>query len=464
MLKKTINLSILFVSLGVLFYPISSQADVATWISVDARSGKVLEQHKATDRWYPASLTKMMTAYVTFEAIKSGRLKLSDPVIVSAHALAQPPSKMGFKVGTVMTLDNALTMVIVKSANDIAVAVSEAVSGSEADFVAEMNRAAQRLGMGNTHFVNPNGLPAKQQVTTARDMAILARKLWLDFPQYKHYWKNSGIKFGGKTLPSGNKEFLLRVAGANGMKTGYICDSGFNVATTVSHGGRDIISVVLGASSVLERGAFAKKLTEVSLGRYDGPSLYSLDGKGKEPPKKGYCKRGKKPKAQELVDRFGKSHLSDDMLAYATTAGAFPEGEKVSRKSKSGKTKVNWPAVYENILGLRVKDYNPVPVRVGLSNGVKNKMELLARSGNALVPRPKPKQGSLLPVNSAKGGLELVRKDKRTDPFGVEEANQRKGASQEAGSLYSTNKKQKEKGDLTPLFSGKGGLYAPTNN
>src|SRR5215831_19343512 len=140
---------------------------------VDAESGKVLYADKATQPWYPASLTKLMTAYVTLHALKEGRVTPDKLLTVSANAMAQSPSKMGFKTGIKVTVDNALKMMIVKSANDMAVVLAEGVAGSVPGFATEMNRAAQQLGMTQTHFVNPNGLPDEGQVTSARDLAIL---------------------------------------------------------------------------------------------------------------------------------------------------------------------------------------------------------------------------------------------------------------------------------------------------
>ena len=157
-------------------------AQSAAYIVVDAGSGMVLGQRDADKVWYPASVTKLMTAYLTFRALKTGQLKLTSPVIESANALAEPPSKMGFAVGTSMTVDNALKMLLVHSANDIAVALAETVGGSEARFVGQMNGMARSLGMNSTHYDNPNGLPSPGQLTTARDLAVLARAICSNTP------------------------------------------------------------------------------------------------------------------------------------------------------------------------------------------------------------------------------------------------------------------------------------------
>jgi D-alanyl-D-alanine carboxypeptidase len=206
------------------------------YVVIDVEAGTVLAHNEAATLWPPASVTKLMTAYVTFRALKSGQLDLDSAVVVSANALKEPPSKMGYKVGTAMTLDNALKMMIVRSANDITVAIAETVGGSEQKFIERMNSEAGRLGMASTRYHNPNGLPDERQVTTARDMAVLARALWLEFPEYREYFKIPAIKVGRKVLRSHNK-LLEHFNGANGMKTGFICASGFNIVASATRSG-----------------------------------------------------------------------------------------------------------------------------------------------------------------------------------------------------------------------------------
>jgi len=215
---------------------------------VDAESGKVLYAENATRPWHPASLTKLMTAYVTLHALKEGRVKPDTVLTVSPTAMAQSPSKMGFKVGIKVTVDNALKMMIVKSANDMAVVLAEGIDGSVPGFAAEMNRAAQGLGMTQTNFVNPNGLPDDEQVTSARDLAILTRALIREFPDYALYWHISALKFGRRIIRNHNP-LIDRYPGADGMKTGFICASGFNLVATVTRGDRRLIGIVLGAAN-----------------------------------------------------------------------------------------------------------------------------------------------------------------------------------------------------------------------
>jgi len=228
---------------------------------IDADSGRVLYAENATSPWYPASVTKIMTAYVILRAVKEGRISLDKLLTVSENAVAQQPSKMGFPLGTQVTVDNALKMLMVKSANDMAVVLAEGLSGSIENFATEMNRAAQRLGMTQTSYVNPNGLPADGQVTSARDLAILARAAIREMPEYGLYWHISAIKFGKRVMRNYNT-LIDRYPGADGMKTGFICASGFNLVATATRGSRRLIAVVLGSRSGMQRAEKAAQLLE----------------------------------------------------------------------------------------------------------------------------------------------------------------------------------------------------------
>lgn len=221
-------------------------------ILVDVASGQVIEHEEAFRKWYPASLTKLMTAYVTFRALKSGKLSLQSPVTMSQKAASAAPSKTFFRAGAKVTVDNSLKLLLVKSANDIAVALAETVGGSQDAFVGMMNAEAARIGMSDTHFVNPNGLPAKGQYTTARDLAVLAVTIKREFPEYASYFALEGVDTGKKTY--GNYNMLIgRFDGADGMKTGFICASGFNQVSSATRNGRTVVSVVLGAESLAGR-------------------------------------------------------------------------------------------------------------------------------------------------------------------------------------------------------------------
>lgn len=215
---------------------------------IEADTGRVLHAENATHPWYPASVTKVMTAYVTLKAVKAGRLSLDTLITVSPNAAAQAPTKMGFKIGSQITVDNALKTIMVKSANDMSVTLAEGVSGSIEAFANEMNAAAKRLGMTQTTYVNPNGLPADEQITSARDQAILARAIYNELPEYHEYWNISAIKYGKRIMRNYNT-LLGRYPGTDGLKTGFICASGFNVVVSAKRNGRRLIAVMLGAPS-----------------------------------------------------------------------------------------------------------------------------------------------------------------------------------------------------------------------
>ncbi len=224
-------------------------------------SGRVLYAEDQDHLWYPASLTKIMTSYLVFEALKTGRLTLEQKISVSEKANLQPPSKVGLPVGGEMTVDLAIKALIVKSANDVAVMLAEAIGGNEEAFVKLMNDTAKRLGMHRTNFVNPNGLPAPEQVTTARDLAKLSRAIIKDFPEHAALWTLSEVRIGKIRLATHN-HLLKTFEGADGLKTGFICDAGFNVVSSATRDGRKLVAVVLGEPSGRERSIRAASLMD----------------------------------------------------------------------------------------------------------------------------------------------------------------------------------------------------------
>ena len=221
----------------------------------------MLDESDALRPWYPASTSKLMTIYVVFRAIKAGEIKLDTEIVYSRNAANQPPSKMAFRPGTTLTLDDALKMMMVKSANDIAVVVAEAVGGSVSGFSERMNLEAARLGMRRSHFVNPHGLPDERQVSSARDMAVLARALLRDFPEHRPFYNLPAIEFGGKTLRNYNT-LVRRYPGTTGMKTGFICASGYNLVASAQRGEREVIAVVFGEYGGAARAEHAASLLE----------------------------------------------------------------------------------------------------------------------------------------------------------------------------------------------------------
>jgi D-alanyl-D-alanine carboxypeptidase len=253
----------LFVALATLALALNAadRAHAEAKLLLEASTGKVLVAENATYPWYPASVTKLMTTYTTLRQVRQGKISLNTLITMTRNAVAQEPSKMGFPRGTKLTIDNALKMLLVKSANDVAVAIAEGVAGSLPKFSDMMNADAARLGMTQSHFVNPNGLPAENHVTSARDMGILARALIREFPQYDYFWHIHAIRYGRRVIRNYNR-LLTRYPGADGMKTGFICASGFNLVASASRNGRRLIAIVFGARSGRARNLAAAKLLE----------------------------------------------------------------------------------------------------------------------------------------------------------------------------------------------------------
>jgi D-alanyl-D-alanine carboxypeptidase len=229
------------------------------YIVVDVASGKVLNYQRASDPWYPASVTKLMTLYVALQEVRAGRVKMDQMLTMSETAAKLPPSKMGFKAGTKVRLDNALIMIMVKSANDVAAMIAENLGGSEAGFAKKMNQAAHALGMKESYFVNAHGLPDNRHITSARDMAMLARAILIEFPEYQNYFNIGAIRFGKRVIPNSNG-LIGRYPGADGMKTGFICSSGFNLVASAKRNGKQVITVVLGAPTARDRNNWTAEL------------------------------------------------------------------------------------------------------------------------------------------------------------------------------------------------------------
>ncbi|MEZ5773355.1 MAG: D-alanyl-D-alanine carboxypeptidase family protein [Hyphomicrobiaceae bacterium] len=224
-------------------------------------SGEVIYSEDADTAWHPASLTKLMTAYLTFQALKDGRLKLDDKLVCSEAANKTSPSKVGLPVGAEMTVDLGIRALIVKSANDVAVMLAERIGGSEAGFATMMNETARKLGMTRSHFNNPHGLPDPGQITSARDMALLTRAIIRDFPEYAELFTMESVMIGKRRLASHNG-LLKTFEGADGMKTGFICDSGYNIVASATREEHRLVAVVLGEASSSTRNLRAMMLLQ----------------------------------------------------------------------------------------------------------------------------------------------------------------------------------------------------------
>jgi D-alanyl-D-alanine carboxypeptidase len=308
-------------------------ASAEATLIVEADSGKVLHAEHATMPWYPASTTKLMTMYLTLKAVKDKRLTLDSLLTVSSNAVAQAPSKMGFKAGTTVTVDNALKMLMVKSANDMAVVLAEGVSGSIEKFADDMNAASRRLGMTQSSWVNPNGLPADEQISSARDMAMLARAILKELPEYDSFWHIPSIRFGRRVMRNTNS-LIGRYPDADGMKTGFICASGFNVVATATRNGRKLIVVVFGSRSGMGRSEKAAQLFERGFASgglsWLMPSLGTVDALqpvAAAPPnlREEMCgKNRKRPASEDDDDETVQANSDvDQSSAYAMTANSL---------------------------------------------------------------------------------------------------------------------------------------------
>jgi D-alanyl-D-alanine carboxypeptidase len=252
----------------------ASAAVAGPTLLFDVAEGKVLYAEDQDNQWHPASLTKIMTAYLTFEAIKTGKLTPATKIAASELAFNQAPSKIGLPVGAEITVETSLQALIIKSANDVAVMLAEAVDGNQEAFVERMNATAQRLGMTRTHFSNPNGLPAVDQVTTARDLAKLARAVIRDFPEYQRLWAQADMQIGRRHLRTHNG-LLTTYQGADGLKTGFICDSGYNIVASASRDDRKLVVVVLGELTGRDRSIRAAGLLEHGFQMFRWKTLFN---------------------------------------------------------------------------------------------------------------------------------------------------------------------------------------------
>lgn len=254
-------------------------------IMIDAANGEVMYEMNADERRYPASLTKLMTLYITFNALENNHIKLTDKLKVSRTAAGRSPSKLGVRAGETITVKDAIMAVIVKSANDCATVLAEHFAPTEADFAVLMTNTAHKLGMNHTTFKNASGLPNKQQKTSARDMAILAMAVYHHFPQYYKWFSAKSFQYKGRTI-GGHNYILKTFAGADGMKTGYTAASGYNIITSAKRSGKRVIAVTMGHNSVGERDKKVSKMMDRGLvhmqkGDVDVATLTNeIDGKG----------------------------------------------------------------------------------------------------------------------------------------------------------------------------------------
>jgi D-alanyl-D-alanine carboxypeptidase len=255
------DVTIAFTALLAVWALVVQPAAAGSAVVFDYEDGHVLYAEDLDAPWYPASLTKMMTAYLALTAIRDKRATKETKIFISPEAQKQPPTRLGLKTGKDIALADALRALIMRSANDVAVAIAETLGGDQAAFVKQMNETAAKLGMAHTHFINPHGLPAEQQVTTARDMGLLSQALLRDYPEEAALYAMTQATIGRIIIGTHNA-LLTSFPGGDGIKTGYTCASGYNLAASATRDGRKLIAIILGESSSNARTARAAALLE----------------------------------------------------------------------------------------------------------------------------------------------------------------------------------------------------------
>ena len=258
------------IALALAFTLIASSSWAIQYASIvmDAKTGKVLHAENPDERAYPASLTKMMTLYLTFEALRAHRIAMDQKLPVSAAAASRAPSKLGVRRGQTITVKQAISALVTKSANDVATVLAEALGQTEPRFAQLMTAKAHQLGMTRTTFRNASGLPNRSQVSTARDMVKLALALQRDFPEYYRFFSLKSFAYRGQTIPNHN-HLLARYEGTDGMKTGYVHESGFNIVASAQRDGHRLIAVVFGGRTAVSRDRQAMKLLDRAFASLD---------------------------------------------------------------------------------------------------------------------------------------------------------------------------------------------------
>lgn len=301
----------IIILLSLILVPVLASAAPYAAMVIDARTGKVLHSRNADTRLHPASLTKMMTLYVAFDAVERGEISLDTPVTISRKAAAEPPSRLGLKAGQKIKLRYLIRAAAVKSANDAATAIGEAISGSEAAFARRMNRTAKALGMNRTTFKNAHGLTESGHLSTARDMTKLGRHVFYDFPDYYNLFSRTETSTGSQMVRNTNRRLLANYRGADGIKTGYTRAAGYNLVASAERGRERIIATVFGGRSTSWRNqrvaelldmGFDRAPTRVAVQKPRKPTLSSESAAGKIVRTSGLVSRSPRPLARPVDD------------------------------------------------------------------------------------------------------------------------------------------------------------------
>lgn len=351
-------------------------------IMINAENGSVMYESNADALRYPASLTKLMTLYITFNALENGHLKLSDKLKVSRVAAGRSPSKLGVRAGETISVDDAIKAVIVKSANDCATVLAEHFSKNEAEFAVLMTQAAKKLGMTHTVFKNASGLPNSKQKTTARDMSKLAMAVYHHFPQYYQRFSMKSFKYKGQTI-TGHNHLLDTFSGADGMKTGYTAASGYNIITSAKRGGKRVIAVTMGHKYLNDRDKKAALMMDKGLielkksGRVDVAGLReAIDGKSmpvRYAQKNSVSPVKNKPQTQNFA-RSGVAPVQKSVSngRYALQVGAFSDYKRAK----------NYALSVKNNLARKYAVYNIKVEKVQTGNGTMYRSKVVGLAKN----------------------------------------------------------------------------------
>lgn len=344
---------------------------------VDAASGRVLQAENATDPWYPASITKLMTTYVALDMVRRGQVRMDSLLTMTERAASMPPSKIGLRPGLTLTLDNALKIIMVKSANDVATMIGENLGGSVEGFAGLMNQASRRLGMRESRWYNPSGLPDNRQQTSARDMAILARALLTEFPEHQDLFHIGAVQLGRVVMRNHNG-LIGRYPGADGMKTGFICAGGFNVVSTATRGGRRLITVVMGYPSARERDLKAADLFDANFNSsgWGAQTLDSLPLSAQMSPRdmRAYVCGAKRRQPAEEEDSQASAFNAENPITSLFSSATM--GSSFGGVSSSGR----------RTLGPRVA-FAPIPVWIGAQPGGNDDQLMVRGRGRVRIAR-----------------------------------------------------------------------------
>ncbi|WP_234988807.1 D-alanyl-D-alanine carboxypeptidase family protein [Tropicibacter naphthalenivorans] len=349
---------------------------------MDARSGKVLHSSNADTRLHPASLTKMMTLYIAFEAVQNGELTMDTLVTVSKNAAAEPPSKLGLRAGQKIKLRYLVRAAAVKSANDAATAIGEAIEGSEAAFARRMNRTAKAMGMTRTTFKNAHGLTENGHLSTARDMSILGRHVIYDYPQYYNLFSRKTADAGVRTVSHTNARLLSSYKGADGIKTGYTRAAGFNLVASAERGRQRVIATVFGGRSTASRNAKVAELLDLGFKR--SPNRVALRAPGKPPYLgKGTAvvvveNGGSAPKTRAKSIVVGSAAVKKSLRPIARPAAAVPDVAPLVAQLED-----DIESVLKEVQTVSAQAPAPTPT-------VKPKQRPMIMSAAAITPKAKP--------------------------------------------------------------------------